>query len=635
MHTRATFVPKIPAGRARILAAIAARMLSAALLTQTFSAAQTLQESAVSDLTWARIGGTVVVDGLASPSTGPVSAVWFAANGRRILAQTAAGRIFETSDLAHWRLNTSDAPVETPTAAGVLSLPESGAKLVAARTRLYAAGDSNLYSSDDNGATWLNLTGFNGRSVIGGAFTALAVSPANPSEIVAANGSGIWRSLDAGLSWRGIHEDLPNLAVRKLVTSRSVLLEGGPVASIAAGTWLRGEKPDPERELLARLAVQARRSFASGAQAGLHVYAGTSDGRLFSSRDNGATWNESPRASTAAIDRLWVDETRTDSALAVSATRLLRTTNGGLFWDDVTGSLPKAAIHGVAADRPAGVVYVATDRGLFLGNLSLDAAGPAASEWRSISRNLPVAAVWDVRLGQDNALTVAVDGYGVFETAAPHRTKGVRILNGADMTERAAAPGSLVGVQGADVRRAMAGGLNWPVVGSTDRNSQLQVPFESVAGRYEVSMEGPNGRWSAPLTVHEASPAIFVDSDGAPLLLDAASGLVLDPSAAIHASSTIQLLTTGLGKVTPDWPTGLAAPFDAPPVVRGTVTAYLDGTPVEVTRATLAPGYVGYYIVELRIPAILNRGASELRLSMNGEESNRVRLYLEPELAAR
>ena len=109
----------------------------------------------------------------------------------------------------------------------------------------------------------------------------------------------------------------------------------------------------------------------------------------------------------------------------------------------------------------------------------------------------------------------------------------------------------------------------------------------------------------------------------------------MDPSAAIRASSTIQLLTTGLGKVTPDWPTGLAAPFDTPPSVRGTVTAYLDGTPVEVTRATLAPGYVGYYIVELRIPAILNRGASELRLSMNGEESNRVRLYLEPELAAK
>ncbi len=635
MHTCATFVPEIPAGRARILAGVAAWLLSVAFLTQTL-AAQTLQEPASSDLVWSRIGGTVVASGLASPSTGPVATVWFAANGRRILAQTAAGRVFETSDLSHWRLNTSDAPVEARTAAGALPLPEPGAKvLAAARSRLYAATDSNLYSSEDNGRTWLNLTGFNGRSIIGGGFTALTVSPTNPSELVAANGFGIWRSLDSGLSWRGIHEDLPNLGVRKLLTSRSVLLEDGLIASIAVGTWSQVEAADPEQALLSRLALQSRRSFASAVQSGQHLYAGTSDGRLFSSRDNGATWMESPRPSTAPIDRLWVDDTRTDSALAVSGSRLLRTTNGGLFWDDVTGSLPSAAIHGVVADRSGGVVYVATDRGLFLGTLSLDAAGPAASEWRSVSRNLPVAAVWDVRLGLDNTLTVALDGYGVFETTAPHRTRSIRILNGADMTERAAAPGSLVGVQGADVRRAMVGGVNWPVLGSTDRNSQLQVPFESVAGIYQISMEGPTGRWSAPLAVKEASPAIFVDSDGAPLLLDAASGLVMDPSAAIHASSTIQLLTTGLGKVTPDWPTGLAAPFDAPPAVRGTVTAYLDGTPVEVTRATLAPGYVGYYIVELRIPAILNRGASELRLSMNGEESNRVRLYLEPELAAK
>jgi uncharacterized protein (TIGR03437 family) len=100
----------------------------------------------------------------------------------------------------------------------------------------------------------------------------------------------------------------------------------------------------------------------------------------------------------------------------------------------------------------------------------------------------------------------------------------------------------------------------------------------------------------------------------------------------VHAGSTIQLLVTGLGKVTPEWPTGVPAPLENPPVVASTVSAFLDGTPVPVTHATLAPGYVGYYVVELEIPAIVNRGASELRLVTNGEESNRVKLYLEPEL---
>jgi uncharacterized protein (TIGR03437 family) len=58
-------------------------------------------------------------------------------------------------------------------------------------------------------------------------------------------------------------------------------------------------------------------------------------------------------------------------------------------------------------------------------------------------------------------------------------------------------------------------------------------------------------------------------------------------------------------------------------------TAVLDGSPLTVTRATLAPGYIGYYMVELQIPPIVNRGVGELRIVMNGEESNRVKLYLE------
>ena len=611
----------------------------AGLLVPVWASGQTSLQ--IQDPTWSRVAGTTVAVGLASPSGGPVSSVWFADRGQRILVQTQAGRIFETtlSDSAgsgRWRLNSVDrAPEYRPQAAAV-RLPEPEAKLVPAAGRLYAAGSSNVYSSDDNGRTWLNLTGFNDRSVVGGGFNALAVSPVNPLEVVAANRFGVWRSLDGGLSWRGLNDDLPNLNVRKLIGPRAVLIAGSGLHAAEAGVWSPAAGMDPEFVLTASASVLALRPFSVAAQAGLQLYAGMGDGRLFASRDNGATWLEAPRIPAAnTIDRIWIDRTRPDSALAVAGTRLLRTVNGGAFWDDVTGTPPAAPIHGVTADRSAGVVYVATDRGLFIGTLSLDAASPAATDWRSISRNLPAAAAWDVRLNPDNTLTVALDGYGVFEAPAPHRTRSVRLLNGADMTERAAAPGSLVSVQGAELQRATVGDRTWPVVGTSDRNSQLQVPFESTPGVYQVAMDGPNGHWTAPLSVKDASPAIFVDSDGSPLLLDAASGLVLDPSAAIHASSTVQLLSTGLGQVTPEWPTGVPAPYDAPPAVRGKISAFLDGVPVEVTRATLAPGYVGYYVVELRIPAIVNRGVSELRLVMNGEESNRVRLYLESELASK
>src|SRR5207248_5643364 len=121
----------------------------------------------------------------------------------------------------HWRLNATDtAPAAAPRAFAA-TLPEPEAKVQAIGTRLYAMGRNNIYASEDSGRTWLNLTGFNNRSVVGGGFTALAASPVNPLEITAANRFGVWRSLDGGLSWRGVNEDLPNLMVRKLVSRRT------------------------------------------------------------------------------------------------------------------------------------------------------------------------------------------------------------------------------------------------------------------------------------------------------------------------------------------------------------------------------------------------------------------------------
>ena len=56
------------------------------------------------------------------------------------------------------------------------------------------------------------------------------------------------------------------------------------------------------------------------------------------------------------------------------------------------------------------------------------------------------------------------------------------------------------------------------------------------------------------------------------------------------------------------------------------VSVLLDRAPVEVTRAVLAPGYVGLYLVEITVPKISNYGPAELYIDMNGVASNRVRV---------
>ena len=300
-------------------------------------------------MSWNRVAGTATDDGLAGLASGPVRAVWYAAGTGRLLAQTAADRIFETSDFVHWKLNTTDTAPSRDFDERGYAVPETGARVQSAATRLYAIGTGNIYASDDRGRQWLNLTGFNGISVIGGGFTGLAVAPSNPLEISAANQFGVWRSLDGGISWSGLNEELPNLLVRRLLNRRAVLLADGSVLSVKAGVWTGITNSSPaelsvltkENDLAVRFGATVHASVSAAAEAGSVAYAGTGDGRLLASRDSGASWVEAPRVpGVSRIDRIWQDSERPDSALAVAGSRLLRTINGGQFWDDVTGALP-------------------------------------------------------------------------------------------------------------------------------------------------------------------------------------------------------------------------------------------------------------------------------------------------------
>ena len=82
----------------------------------------------------------------------------------------------------------------------------------------------------------------------------------------------------------------------------------------------------------------------------------------------------------------------------------------------------------------------------------------------------------------------------------------------------------------------------------------------------------------------------------------------------------------------PEYPSRSA---ENPPAVAAAVKAYLDGMPLEVTKATLAPGYIGYYLVEVQLPAVLNSGPAELYITADGQESNKVRVRVESQFSLR
>jgi uncharacterized protein (TIGR03437 family) len=264
---------------------------------------------------------------------------------------------------------------------------------------------------------------------------------------------------------------------------------------------------------------------------------------------------------------------------------------------------------------------VATDIGLFF-----TYADSGTSGWTL----LRPGAVTDVGLDANgNQLYIATES-GIYGTLAPHRFRDPRVVSAADRMERAAAPGSLLSVLGARVQTAMIGERNAPVLAATETESQIQVPFDASGSSLRLAATTPSGSRQIGLTLLPASPSIFVDRDGVPLVMNAESGLLLDPSAPARSGARLQILATGLGRVEPEWPTGLAGPLENAPRVTTPVRAYLEREPVEVTRATLAPGYIGMYLVEVQLPSIVNRGTAELYIEAQNQQSNRIRIYLEP-----
>jgi uncharacterized protein (TIGR03437 family) len=259
----------------------------------------------------------------------------------------------------------------------------------------------------------------------------------------------------------------------------------------------------------------------------------------------------------------------------------------------------------------------------------LFAAAPATN-WTPLA-GLPQARALDVRLDADgNQLFVALEGYGVYAAMAPHRFWNLRVVNAADFSSRPAAPGSLLSVLGGRIRLARAGDLSLPVLAASDLESQLQVPFEASGQALSLALETVQGTFRMALPLETVSPAIFIDRDATPLVLNADTGVILDAMHPARSNGRLQILATGLGKVKPDWPTGRPGPIENPPQVIAPVRAFLDRLPVDVTRSVVAPGYVGLYLVEVQLPAIVNSGPAELYIEAGTERSNPVRIWLEP-----
>jgi len=595
------------------------------------------------------VGGSSVELMLAAPATGPVDRVWFSADGI-LYAKVHSGKVFQTSDFESWSPAIDPPEPTQPMDVAVPRRPEPEVRTVTyagSQSTIYALG-RQLFRSLDGGRSWDSLTAYGSQAVIGPGQHSVAVSPVNPDQLVVANDFGVWRSMDGGLSWSGLNQSLPALSVRRILATpgsaggTQVQVEGGSVLELPPGgsVWYRVQGQDGEAALRERFSAALREELRGGEISAAAIagdgtaYAGASDGRIWVSILGGPVHLSTLSAGGNRVERIFVDPTEPRVALAVLSgkgpgSRVLRTTNSGGFWDPLDGDLPPdASLHAVTADRLASAVYLATDKGVFWARADLENNSIATVNWTRLPASLPDAPATDVRLDPSRLqLYAALDGYGVYTMAAPVQT--LRIVNAADLSTRPAAPGSLLSVIGGRVSSARGGNLDYPVLQILGNDSQIQVPFEAVGPSVSLSLQTTSRVVNRELPVQPVSPAILVGLDGVPMLWDAESGLPLDYRSGAHSNGRVQIWATGLGRVRPDWRAGIPAPMENVPEVVAPVRAYLDGSPVQVTRATLLPGYIGFYLIEVQLPSINNAGTSELYINAGGQDSNRVQMVIE------
>ena len=599
---------------------------------------------------WRRVGTLTLAEGLPSPSAGaPVERVAFLADGA-LVAGLPGGRFWRTADGAAWTAVETAPPTEPAT--GAAQLPEPGALVRESRRgpALVYAGGEQVWRSEDGGRTWRNLTQLRQGSLLGARVNDLAVDPENPDRVAVAAATGVWISLDGGLSWQGWNENLPAFRAVRIVAAPArgrglhVALAGAAgtkVVEWAPGFrlgWLPTAGVDKEELLRGAYGRILNAKLSAAAEGGGAQYAGSDDGRLWASLDSGQSWRPASNSNALSeVRRIVTDPQDGRFALAALAgsegkgTRVLRTLDGGATWDDLTADLPEARVNGLAFDRATGALYAATERGVFLSYQGLRAPEPAA-RWQALA-GLPEAAATDVQLDEPGVrVLAAVDGFGVFESPAPHRARQPLLLHAADYGQRPAAPGALLTIAGGQAEMVTANSLPGVVLSATPVESQIQLPFDVAGDSVRITAQRAGAAaLSFGLPLRQVAPAILVDGDGFPVVIDADTGLQVDALNPVRPGARLQIMATGLGRVRPDWPAGMPAPADRPPAVVAAVRVLVDGLPATVARSVLAPGYVGFYLVEFDAPQFLNAGIAELTVEAAGQLSNPVRVYTVPE----
>ena len=219
----------------------------------------------------------------------------------------------------------------------------------------------------------------------------LMLSPHNPDTIYTA-AECVFRSTDHGQTWTQISQDLTRNDKSKQQPS------GGPLTNDITSV-----------EYYDTIFALAESPVKKGT-----LWAGTDDGLIHVTTDDGATWaNVSPKMPEWSTVDL-IEPSPFDANIAYAAIDrhklddfkpyIFKTTDLGKTWSSITTGLPEGAyVHAVREDpKRKGLLYAGTERGVFV---SWDEGG----HWQPLQLNLPPSPVHDLVV-KDDDLVVATHG---------------------------------------------------------------------------------------------------------------------------------------------------------------------------------------------------------------------------------
>jgi uncharacterized protein (TIGR03437 family) len=170
-------------------------------------------------------------------------------------------------------------------------------------------------------------------------------------------------------------------------------------------------------------------------------------------------------------------------------------------------------------------------------------------------------------------------------------------------------PASMSGVS------ATINGVSAPIYLVSATQVNLQIPYETAVNSTATLVVQNNGQ-SATYTfpVAATAPAIFVDSNGAPV-----------PNASGKAGNVITLFVTGAGAVTPAIATG-AAPSSGTavsslPRPQNQVSITVGGIPATLQFAGIPSGLVGVLQINYQVPSGLTAGIHPVVVTIGGASS--------------